>query len=68
MAEEDTLTLRQLAPDRVSWLKDGGDHYRELAEWLRELAGRCRLPNPQRELLDADMSAEPITYSGGLAG
>jgi len=47
MSDEDKPTLRQLGPDRDWWLKDGGDHYRELAEWLRELAARCRL----RELL-----------------
>jgi hypothetical protein len=29
-----------------------GSHYRELATWLREIAHKCRLPNPQRELLD----------------
>jgi hypothetical protein len=52
MSEEDTPTLQQIASDRDWWLRDGGDHYRELAEWLRELAGKCRLPNPQRELLN----------------
>jgi hypothetical protein len=31
---------------------EGGAHYRELAAGLRELAGKCRLPNPRRELLD----------------
>jgi len=49
MSAEDTRTLNA---DRDYWLLDGGDHYRELAEWLREVAVRCRLPNPQRELLD----------------
>jgi hypothetical protein len=32
-------------------LRDSGSHYRELATWLREVAGKCRLPNPQHELL-----------------
>jgi hypothetical protein len=36
--------------DRDWWQLDGA-HYRELASWLRDLAGKCRLPNPQRELL-----------------
>jgi len=52
MSDEHAPTLRQLGPDRDWWLRDGGDHYRELAEWMREVAARCRLPNPQRELLD----------------
>jgi hypothetical protein len=37
--------------DRDWWQLDGGAHYRELAAWLREIAGKCHLPNPQRELL-----------------
>jgi hypothetical protein len=37
--------------DRDWWQLDGGEHYRELAAWLREVAGKCRLPNPQHELL-----------------
>jgi hypothetical protein len=37
--------------DRDWWQQDGGEHYRELAAWLREVAGTCRLPDPQRELL-----------------
>jgi hypothetical protein len=36
--------------DRDWWQLDGGEHYRELAAWLREIAGTCRLPDPQREL------------------
>ena len=30
---------------------DGGEHYRELAEWLRDLALKCRFADPRRELL-----------------
>jgi hypothetical protein len=37
--------------DRDWWHLDGGEHYRELAAWFREVAGKCRLPNPQHELL-----------------
>ena len=44
-------TLQDIAADRDWWLQDSGSHYRELATWLREVAGRCRLPNPQREML-----------------
>ena len=40
------------AADRDWWRQDAGTHYRELAIWLRELAQKCRLPNPQRELLN----------------
>jgi hypothetical protein len=37
--------------DDRAWCQSAGTHYRELAAWLREIGGRCRLPNPQRELL-----------------
>jgi hypothetical protein len=33
------------------WRQLDGAHYRELAVWLREVACKCRLPNPQQELL-----------------
>jgi hypothetical protein len=33
------------------WYFSAGAHYSDLSAWLREVAGRCRLPNPQRELL-----------------
>lgn len=51
MLDQYTPTLRQLAADRDWWHRDSGAHYRELAIWLRGLAAKCRLPNPQRELL-----------------
>ena len=38
--------------DRGLWQLTGGEHYRELASGLRELAAKCRLTNPRRELLD----------------
>lgn len=38
-----------MSSDQDAWLD--GTHYRELAAWLREMARRCRLPNPQRGLL-----------------
>jgi hypothetical protein len=37
--------------DRDWWQQDSGAHYRELATWLRDVARRCYLPNPQGELL-----------------
>jgi hypothetical protein len=37
--------------DDQAWCQLAGTHYRELAAWLREIGGKCRLPNPQRELL-----------------
>jgi hypothetical protein len=44
-------TLREISADRNWWLQDNGAHYKELAGWLHEFAGKCGLPNPQRELL-----------------
>jgi hypothetical protein len=49
MTDENTCTLRAMAADR-DWWRASGAHYRELASWLRGVA-KCRLPNPQRELL-----------------
>jgi hypothetical protein len=50
MTDEYTPTMQDIAADR-DWWRDSGAHYRELAMWLREVAARCRLPNPQQELL-----------------
>lgn len=52
MTDEHTLTLQDMAADRNWWLRDGGRHYRELADWLRGAPGRCRLPIARRELLN----------------
>jgi len=43
--------VQRLAADRDRWSQHAGKHYRELAHWLRGVAAKCRLPNPQRELL-----------------
>lgn len=51
MSDEHTLTLQHTAADRDRWSQHAGNHYRELAHWLRGVAAKCRLPNPQRELL-----------------
>jgi hypothetical protein len=51
MSNELPPTLRDITADRDWWLTDSGAHYRELAGWLREVATRCRLANPQKELL-----------------
>jgi hypothetical protein len=50
MTEKDTPRL-QNSSSADHWLRDSGMHYRELAEWLRDIARKCLLPNPQRELL-----------------
>ena len=52
MPDENTRTLQYIAVDCDRWRQDAGTHYRELAAWLRETAGKCRLPNPQRQLLN----------------
>jgi len=51
MSDEHTLELQDIATDRDRWSQHAGKHYRELAHWLRGVAAKCRLPNPQRELL-----------------
>jgi hypothetical protein len=51
MSDEHTLKLQGIAADRDRWSQYAGKHYQELAHWLRGVAAKCRLPNPQRELL-----------------
>ncbi|MGC1889040.1 MAG: hypothetical protein WA709_23610 [Stellaceae bacterium] len=50
MTDENTPTLQDIAADRDWWSQEAGAHYRELAEWLRGIARKCRLPNTRREL------------------
>jgi hypothetical protein len=50
MTGENTPILQEIAADRDWWSQEAGTHYRELAEWLREIALKCRLPYTQREL------------------
>jgi hypothetical protein len=38
--------------DDRAWCQSSGTHCRELAGWLREIGGKCRLPTPRRELLN----------------
>ena len=52
MSDEHTPTLQDIAADRDWWRGDVGQHYRELAHWLRGIAAKCRFPYTQRELLD----------------
>jgi hypothetical protein len=73
MVDQHTPSFRQIEVDRDWWLNDSGTHYRELAAWLRELASKCRLPNPRRELLDLarryeHMSTGAFTCNGRLNG
>jgi len=51
MSDECTPELHEIAADRDCWFRDAGAHYREVAHWLRGVAAKCSLPNPQRELL-----------------
>ena len=52
MSDEHTPTSQDIAADQ-DWLQgEVGKHYRELAHWLRGIAAKCRLPDPQRELLE----------------
>jgi hypothetical protein len=36
--------------DPIWWQE--ATRYRELATWLHEIARKCKLPNPEQELLD----------------
>ena len=71
MPDENTPTLQDIAADRNWWRQDAGAHYRELAGWLREAARKCRLPNPQRELVNLarwyDMRADHLERRGSAA-
>src|SRR5437868_11186738 len=51
MSDEHTPTLQGIAADRDLWFRNSGAYYRDLAAWLRSIAAKCRLPNPQQELL-----------------
>ena len=48
------------------WYFSAGAHYSDLSAWLREVAGRCRLPNPQWELLTllGNTSGWQLAWSG----
>ena len=52
MTEKHTPTLQDIVADRDWWSAHAGEHYRQLARWLRGIAAKCRLPYTQRELLD----------------
>jgi hypothetical protein len=51
MSDERGPISQDIAADQDCWQEDAGKHYRELAHWLRRIAVKCRLPNPQQELL-----------------
>jgi hypothetical protein len=50
MPDENTPTLQDIAADR-DWWNSTCTRYRELADWLREIADKCCLPNAQHDLL-----------------
>jgi hypothetical protein len=50
MTDKNTPTLQDIAAERDWWSQEAGMHYRELAQWLRETARKCRLPYTKREL------------------
>ena len=52
MSDEHTLTLKNISADRDCRAQRDQKHYRQVAHWLRGVAAKCRLPDPQRELLD----------------
>jgi hypothetical protein len=52
MMDEHTPTLQQIAADRGLVVGRCREHYRKLANWLRGIAAKCRLPYTQKELLD----------------
>jgi hypothetical protein len=71
LPDEHAPTLQQIAADRDWWLHSAGAHYRDLAVLLRETAGKCRLPIPQKELLNlypaiCDQSRSPGTESPAM--
>jgi hypothetical protein len=51
MSDERRPISQGIAADHDCWQGDAGKHYCELAHWLRGIAAKCRLPNPQQELL-----------------
>jgi hypothetical protein len=68
MSDGQMPTFRDTAADRDWWQGDAKRHYRELAHWLRGIAAKCRLPNPQQELLDIarhyDIRANDLSRGG----
>jgi hypothetical protein len=42
MSQEHMPTLQNIAADRDWWSADAGEHYRELAHWLRGVAAKWR--------------------------
>jgi hypothetical protein len=62
MLDEYTLRLQAIVTDQDRWLRQAGAHYRDAAHWLRGLAAKCRVPNPQRELLDLARQYERRAY------
>jgi hypothetical protein len=51
MADQHTPTLQGIAADRDLWLRDAGEHYRELARCHRGVAAKCRLQYTRFEIV-----------------
>jgi hypothetical protein len=62
--------LRRLA--QGTGTPSGGQHYREIASKLREIARECRFPGARREILDLasrlERRADDLDGRSGLAG
>ena len=53
-------------------LQSGGEHYREIASKLREIARECRFPGARQQILDLasrlERRADELEAKGGSAG
>jgi hypothetical protein len=66
MSDEYTPTLQDIAAGRDWRPRNARAHFREAAHWLQGAVAKCRLPNPQRELLTlAAMTTEPAAFENG---
>ena len=52
MPNEHAPALQDLTVNRNCRSQHDQKQYRQVAHWLRGVAVKCRLPDPQRELLD----------------
>ena len=52
MSDEHAPALQDLTANCDYRSQDDQKHYRQVAHWLRGVAAKCHLPDPQRELRD----------------